>query len=294
MLSVDWGNERDAGQRDIVGYILISMDMFFMIISFFCLFAVAMVLRNVLTDAEQKELAMSGDLTKISPDFKGRVLGSNELFMARSKWGKFDHKLAMQHAKVEQTEEQTQRSHDAVMKVVEEKKRKAHNRLMGRVKKRNTMKSNSPLIKAMVAPLSAANARELVLDDKQSEMKKTETLGLEPVVEEEGGVGEGEEEEEEQRKREEVVERVRATMKKKIVSMTKLHSIYSRLDIEHSGMLTKDEFQKLIQVVLKKKIGGKGLDLIWNHAWANRKHGENDEMDATTMGEWLRVEDVQE
>ena len=76
--------------------------------------------------------------------------------------------------------------------------------------------------------------------------------------------------------------------------MTKLHSIYSRLDIEHSGMLTKDEFQNLIQAVLKKKIGGKGLDLIWNHAWANRKHGENDEMDATTMGEWLRVEDVQE
>ena len=268
--------------------------MFFMIISFFCLFAVTMVLRNVLTDAEQKEIAMSGDVTKISPNFKGRVLGPNELFMARSKWGKFDHKLAMKHAKVEQTEEQTQRSHDAAMKVVEEKKRKAHNRLIKRVKKRNSIKSNSPLMKAMVAPLSAANARELVLDDEQSEMKKTEMLGLEPVVEEEGGVGEGEEEEEEQRKREEVVERVRATMKKKIISMTKLHSIYSRLDIEHSGMLTKDEFQNLIQAVLKKKIGGKGLDLIWNHAWANRKHGENDEMDATTMGEWLRVEDVQE
>ena len=143
-----------------------------------------MVLRNVLTGVEKKEIAMSDDLTKISPNFKGRVLGSNELFKARSKWGKFDHKLAMQHAKVEQTEEQTQRSHDAAMKVVEEKKRKAHNRLMGRVKKRNTMKSNSPLMRAMVAPLSAAaNARELVLDDKQNEMKKTEMLGLEPVVE---------------------------------------------------------------------------------------------------------------
>ena len=149
-----------------------------------------MVLRGVLTDAEKKEIAMSNDLTKISPNFKGRVLGSNELFMARSKWGKFDHKLAMKHAKVEQTEEQTQRSHDAAMKVVEEKKRKAHNRLMGRVKKRNTMKSNSPLMRAMVAPLSAAaNARELVLDDKQNEMKKTEMLGLEPVVGEEEGVG---------------------------------------------------------------------------------------------------------
>ena len=291
MLSVDWGNERDAGQRDIVGYILISMDMFFMIISFFCLFAVTMVLRNVLIGAEKKEKAMSDDLTKISPNFKGRVLGSNEFFVARSKWGKFDHTLAMQHAKVEQTEEQTQRSHDAAMKVVAENKKKAHNRLIERVRKRNSMQPNSPSMIAMVAPLSAANARELVLDDKQNEMKKTEMLGLEPVVEEEGGVGE---EEEEQRKREEVVERVRATMKKKIISMTKLHSIYSRLDIEHSGMLTKDEFQNLIQAVLKKKIGGKGLDLIWNHAWANRKHGENDEMDATTMGEWLRVEDVQE
>ena len=263
LLSVDWGNERDAGQRDIVGYILIGMDMFFMIVSFFCLFAVILVLRNVLTDTEKKELAISD--------------GSNELSVARSKWGKFDHQLAVNHAQVEKTEEETQRSHDAAMKEVEEKRKRAHNRLMGRVKKRNST------MKTMVVPLSAANARELVLDDEQSEMKTTD----EPVVEEEGG---GEEEEEEQRKQEEVVERVRATMKKKIMTMTKLHSIYSKLDIEHSGTLTKDEFQKLIQAVLKKNIGGKGLDLIWNHAWANRKHGENDEMDASTMSEWLKLE----
>jgi ankyrin repeat protein len=87
-----------------------------------------------------------------------------------------------------------------------------------------------------------------------------------------------------------IVEIVRAKMKKKIMTMAKLHSIYSKLGIEHSGMITKDEFQKLIQVVLKKKIDGEGLDLIWNHAWANRKHGENDEMDVSTMNHWLKLE----
>ena len=171
LLSVDWGNERDAGQRDIVGYILISMDMFFMVISFFCLFAVILVLRGVLTKSEEKELAISNDLTKISP-----IDGSNELSVARSKWGKFDHQLAVKHAQVEKTEEETQRSHDAAMKEVEEKGKRAHNRLMGRVKKRNTLlKSNSPLMEAMAAPKSAANAKELVLGDEQSEMK-TRTL----------------------------------------------------------------------------------------------------------------------
>ena len=123
LLSVDWGNERDAGRRDIVGYILISMDMFFMVISFFCLFAVILVLRGVLTKSEEKELAISNDLTKISP-----IDGSNELSVARSKWGKFDHQLAVKHAQVEKTEEETQRSHDAAMKEVEEKGKRAHNR----------------------------------------------------------------------------------------------------------------------------------------------------------------------
>ena len=277
LLSVDWGNERDAGQRDIVGYILIGMDMFFMIVSFFCLFAVILVLRNVLTDTEKKELAISDGSNELSV---ARSVARSKLSVARSKWGKFDHQLAVNHAQVEKTEEETQRSHDAAMKEVEEKGKRAHNRLMGRVKKRNST------MKTMVVPLSAANARELVLDDEQSEMKTTD----EPVVEEEGGGEEGGEEEEEHRKQEEVVERVRATMKQKIMTMAKLHSIYSKLDIEHSGMLTKDEFQKLIQAVLKKNIGGKGLDLIWNHAWANRKHGENDEMDASTMSEWLKLE----
>ena len=88
-----------------------------------------------------------------------------------------------------------------------------------------------------------------------------------------------------------IVERVRAKMKKKIMTMAKLHSIYSKLDIEHSGMITKDEFQKLIQAVLKKKIDGELLDFLWNHAWANRKHGENDEMDVSTMNHWLKLEE---
>ena len=173
LLSVDWGNERDAGQRDIVGYILIGMDMFFMIVSFFCLFAVILVLRNVLTDTEKKELAISDGSNESSV---ARSVARSKLSVARSKWGKFDHQLAVNHAQVEKTEEETQRSHDAAMKEVEEKGKRAHNRLMGRVKKRNTLlKSISPLMEAMVAPKSAANAKELVLGEEQSEMK-TRTL----------------------------------------------------------------------------------------------------------------------
>ena len=56
-------------------------------------------------------------------------------------------------------------------------------------------------------------------------------------------------------------------------------------------MLSKNEFNTLILKVFKKKNAmlknGNMLDLIWEAIWEQRKHGSNDEIDASTLSHWL-------
>ena len=44
--------------------------------------------------------------------------------------------------------------------------------------------------------------------------------------------------------------------------------------------------------MLKKKVKKIMTDLVWNAVWEERKHGDNDEMDASTMGHWLKLDIV--
>ena len=55
-------------------------------------------------------------------------------------------------------------------------------------------------------------------------------------------------------------------------------------------MMSKQEFVTLVEAALKKKVKATVVDLVWNAVWEERKHGENDEMDASTLGQWLQLE----
>jgi len=57
-------------------------------------------------------------------------------------------------------------------------------------------------------------------------------------------------------------------------------------------MMSKKEFIILLEAVLKKKVKKIMTDLVWNAVWEERKHGDNDEMDASTMGHWLKLDIV--
>jgi len=55
--------------------------------------------------------------------------------------------------------------------------------------------------------------------------------------------------------------------------------------------LSKGEFGRLTSAILKKKsIDKKVLRLLWEAAWEQRKHGTEDEIDAPTLGHWLRLD----
>jgi hypothetical protein len=126
------GEQAFDSTSDVIGTLLIILDITFMVSSLFTMVAVIMVLRSVLSKVERKELS-NGSVPDVSPTLYDEDL--KEI----SKWRAFDHKKALEHAKVTETENETQRAHDAAMKELEKKSQLAHSRLMGRVKKRNSI-----------------------------------------------------------------------------------------------------------------------------------------------------------
>ena len=86
------------------------------------------------------------------------------------------------------------------------------------------------------------------------------------------------------------IEKVRLAILGEVKSMKQLHRLFAKLDVDRSGMVSKKEFETLVHAALKKKLQETVVDLVWNAVWEERKHGENDEMDASTMGHWLKLE----
>ena len=88
------------------------------------------------------------------------------------------------------------------------------------------------------------------------------------------------------------IEKIRLYLYEKIQTAQRLKAVFNQLGIDHSGMLSKNEFNTLILKVFKKKnamLDGNMLDLIWEAIWEQRKHGTNDEIDASTLSHWLQL-----
>jgi len=88
----------------------------------------------------------------------------------------------------------------------------------------------------------------------------------------------------------EIVERVRATLKKKIKSKARLSAVFAKLDADGSNSMSKAEFGKLIRAVLKPAPKQELLAALWSSACA-RIHlatGEvKAELSVVMLGEWL-------
>ena len=130
---------------DVVGTLLVVLDMVFMLASVGAMVAVMVVLRNVLV-ADKND-------TKVVPGQE-----NNELLLV-SRWSSFDHVRALQHAKVEETEQETQRAHDAAIKVIEMQQASAHVRIMNRVQRRKSTNA-SRAKKRLPAPPTAPKAKQ--------------------------------------------------------------------------------------------------------------------------------------
>jgi len=240
---LDTGTSINKAQ-DVIGTILIVLDMIFMVVSFFTLFAVVLVLRSVLK-------ADKTNGTQIVPNG-----GENKILPVASLWRSFNHVKALEHAKVEKTEVDTQRAHDAAMKVVEEHRAVAHMRLVSRIKKRKTMVSVS-----MVAASSTLSSGSV---EKKTIAIAPQIIVIDPVV-----------------------EKTREALRSKLKSLKHLNSVFKKLDTEHSGTLSKSEFSKLIRAALQQQLEIDVVDLVWKAAWKDEKHGEQEEINVQVLSNWL-------
>ena len=84
-----------------------------------------------------------------------------------------------------------------------------------------------------------------------------------------------------------VVDETRQALLLNLKTEKQLHTLFRKLDLDNSGLLSKGEFQRLIEASLMKKIDVTTMNAVWTAAWEQRKHGKEDEMDATTLSHWL-------
>jgi hypothetical protein len=74
----------------------------------------------------------------------------------------------------------------------------------------------------------------------------------------------------------------------KIKTFAELTPIFTKLDVNHSGGINKEEFVALIKAVLKKKPKGAMVDMLWDMAWDGNTPKKK-EMDINILGTWLKL-----
>ena len=84
-----------------------------------------------------------------------------------------------------------------------------------------------------------------------------------------------------------MIEKVRSIMKEKIGTIQRLRGAFTKLDLDANGVLSREEFEQLVRKILKKAIDKNIVNMLWDAAWEQRKHGKEDEIDAPTLGHWL-------
>ena len=83
---------------------------------------------------------------------------------------------------------------------------------------------------------------------------------------------------------------VKRQLVKKIKTKERLRNIFGKLDLDGDGVLSKNEFIRMIVGILKKRVNRNGLECCWEAAWDIRKHGGNGELDAGTVAHWLELD----
>jgi hypothetical protein len=83
---------------------------------------------------------------------------------------------------------------------------------------------------------------------------------------------------------------VKRQLVKKIKTKERLRNVFGKLDLDGNGVLSKNEFLRMIAGILKKKVNRNVLECCWEAAWEIRKHGGNGELDAGTIAHWLELD----
>ena len=85
------------------------------------------------------------------------------------------------------------------------------------------------------------------------------------------------------------VNQVKQQLVQIVKTKQRLNNAFNKLDLDKNGVVSKNEFIRMIELLLKKKLRRDVMDCCWQAAWGLRKHGHDDEMDAGTVAHWLEM-----
>ena len=172
-------------------------------------------------------------------------------------------------------------SHKAILNKIRKREQQADARVRQRLIERRQLKSRSEVAATAKSIISGKNKDESEKLPIPNDVRAWKLSNLPKSKQEEGSTSISEESLV-------MVEKVRATLKKKVQTLQRLRGVFTQLDVDANGMLSKKEFSKLVSAILKKKsFDQKMLRLLWDAAWEQRKHGAEDELDSATLGHWL-------
>ena len=176
-------------------------------------------------------------------------------------------------------------SHKAILTKIRKREQQADARVRQRLIERRQLKSRSEVAATAKSIISGKNKDDSEKLPIPNDVRACKLSNLPKSAQEEGSTSIISEESLV------VVEKVRATLKKKVQTLQRLRGVFTQLDVDANGMLSKKEFEKLVSAILKKKsLDQKMLRLLWDAAWEQRKHGAEDELDSATLGHWLGLD----
>jgi len=239
----------------LMGYVLIGLDVLFMCSSIFAAAAVMYVLRGSL------KKTVAGGATVVVPTASTRS-SKRQLTKQMSLQ---QMRTVVVEDKVTKFQQSHAESHKAAMDQIRQREKQADARVRQRLIERRRLKAGQGKGKGKGKVTKdttlTANIRSWNLNEVKNEQQEENEMVM--------------------------IEKVRSIMKEKIGTIQRLRGAFTKLDLDANGVLSREEFEQLVRKILKKAIDKNIVNMLWDAAWEQRKHGKEDEIDAPTLGHWL-------
>jgi hypothetical protein len=87
-----------------------------------------------------------------------------------------------------------------------------------------------------------------------------------------------------------LVEQMRSKALVRITSRKRLLLVFQKLDIDHSGRLSRRKFRKLLTVLSGTKIPPNECATVWDALRGSQARDQEDELDALSVARWLGLQ----
>ena len=263
------GSDLEKDDVKTLGSLLIALDVMILVGGNLCVIAVFVLMRNSINEIKkidksekQEKLVSSGSSGSSSHKVHPRSSQALTRKQSRSRLTIENVKQIVVVDKVVKFQKRHAEQHEKSLNVIRARKKIAAARVRQRLIKRRNSRATCSALPDLVA---SGQETKTTKKDSSSDINELKNTAQNKIV----------------------VDETRQAVLLKVKTEKQLHAVFRKLDLDNSGLLSKGEFQRLIEASLMKKVNVTTMNVVWNAAWEQRKHGKEDEMDATTLSHWL-------